>query len=160
MSEFLSNLRLLFEIGQILSITFSFRMKIKALFTTTLLLFGLVSACSYNNFEDDIAEPPPLVNPCDTIPASFADTIFPIIIRYCGNQANGDCHYSGAATPKPDYTTYAGIKAKVDDGRLVARLFDQSPSAMPPAFSQGPQVVDECDKKLIRKWIDAGALNN
>ncbi len=135
-------------------------MKFKALFTIVLLLIGLVSACSYNNYEDDVKEPAPLVNPCDTIEVSFADTIHPIIIRYCGNQANGDCHFAGAPTSKPDYTTYAGIKAKVDDGRLFARLFDQTPSAMPPAFTQGPSAVDECDKKLIRKWIDAGAPNN
>ena len=135
-------------------------MRVKALFFLPLVLFGLLSACSFNNFEDDVKEPPPLVDPCDTITISFADTIQPIIIRYCGNQANGDCHYAGATTPKPDFSTYAGIKAKVDDGRIVARLFDQSPSAMPPSFTQGPSAVDECDKKLIRKWIDLGAPNN
>lgn len=135
-------------------------MKSKALLFTSLLLLFALSACSFDNFEDDVKVPPVAVDPCDTMAISFATNIQPIFMRYCGNQANGDCHYQGATTPKPDYTSYAGIKTKVDDGGIVARLFDQVPSAMPPSYSAGPKSVEECDKKLIRRWIDSGAPNN
>jgi hypothetical protein len=134
-------------------------MKFKVLSLTTLLAASLCWSCSFNSIEDDLLpEPIDFCDPADTSTISFQDTIFPIFTRYCSNQANGDCHWTGASIPKPDYTTYAGIKQKIDEGRIQDRLFTQG--TMPPSNSNGPQTVSECDKTLIQKWIAQGALNN
>jgi hypothetical protein len=129
-------------------------MKVKTLSFTLLLALLTCWSCSFHNVDDDLRFD------CATSPVSFADTIFPIFVKYCSNNANGDCHWTGASIPKPDYTTYAGIKAKVDDGRIQARLFDGVPTFMPPSQTLGPPAVSDCDKTLIQRWMDDGAPNN
>lgn len=144
--------------GVNLSVTMA---KIKIITLAAVLAAALCSGCTFHNFEDDVKpEPVDICSPNDTSTVSFQDTIFPIFTRYCSNQANGDCHWTGAPTPKPDYTAYAGIKQKVDEGRIQARLFDQNPSKMPPSFSSGPQDLSECEKTLVQRWIAQGAANN
>jgi hypothetical protein len=134
-------------------------MKLRIISVTFSLLLLLGWSCTFHNVDDDV-KPVQIVDPCDTMAVSFADTIFPIFTKYCSNNANGDCHWTGAPTSKPDYTTYAGIKLKVDQGRIQARLFDHNPSAMPPSYSLGPKEVSACDQTLITRWIGAGAPNN
>ncbi len=133
-------------------------MKSKVISVTALLALLLLWSCAAHNIDEDVK-----LDLCDansTAVVSFQDTIFPIFTKYCSNNANGDCHWTGAPTSKPDYMTYAGIKAKVDEGRIQARLFDRNPSAMPPSYSSGPRDVSDCDKTLITRWIAAGAPNN
>lgn len=131
-------------------------MKIKILPLTLVLALSVCWSCSFDNFEDDVYVDH--CDPSDTTTVSFQDTIFPIFTRYCSNNANGDCHWTGAPISKPDYTTYAGIKAKVDDGRIQARLFDLG--TMPPSNSSGPRAMSDCEKVLIQRWIAQGAQNN
>lgn len=118
-------------------------------------------SCTFDNIEDDLRpDPVDICDPNDTTTVSFQDTIFPIFTKYCSNNANGDCHWTGASIPKPDYTTYAGIKQKIDEGRIQARLFNHDPSPMPPSNSAGPQTVSDCELTLLHRWIAQGAQNN
>ncbi|HEX2900136.1 MAG TPA: hypothetical protein VHS96_10485 [Bacteroidia bacterium] len=136
-------------------------MKFKVISATALLAACFCWSCSFNNVEDDLLpDPIDICDPADTSIVSFQDTIFPIFTKYCSNNANGDCHWTGAPTPKPDYTAYAGIKQKIDEGRIQARLFNQDPSPMPPSFSQGPQSLSNCEITLLQRWIAQGAPNN
>ena len=122
-------------------------MKFKVISLTALLAACLCWSCSFNSIEDDLLpEPIDICDPTDT--------------KYCSNNANGDCHFSGASIPKPDYTAYAGIKQKIDEGRIQARLFDQNPSPMPPSNSLGPQTMSTCEITLLQRWIAQGAPNN
>jgi hypothetical protein len=130
-------------------------MKLKVAGFTSILLLAFCWSCTKHNIVDDVAPPP-----CDTTGVTFAGTIFPIFTNYCSNQSNGDCHFSGAVTGKPDYTAYAGIKQKIDDGRIQARLFDANPTQMPPSYSSGPRDMSDCEKSKILSWISAGAPNN
>ncbi len=134
-------------------------MKFKIISATSLLAAALCWSCSFDNIDEDLKPPAiDICSPNDTSTVSFQDTIFPIFTKYCSNNANGDCHWTGAPISKPDYTTYAGIKAKVDQGRIQVRLFDQG--SMPPSNSNGPRSVSDCDKTLILRWIGQGARNN
>jgi hypothetical protein len=121
-------------------------------FVATLLL---TSSCSFNNFEDL----KPAVGPCDTVQVSFATDIIPIMERNCSNQSfnnfNGDCHQSGS--PIADYTIYAGVKAKVDEGKLEQRALIEK--TMPPTFSNGPR-PDSTELQMIMCWIESGAPDN
>ncbi len=134
-------------------------MKLKIISTTSILALALCWSCSFNNVDDDLRPAPvDICNPNDTSTVSFQDTIFPIFTKYCSNNANGDCHHAAPSGSKPDYSTYAGIKAKVDEGRIQVRLFDQG--TMPPSYSLGPRAMSDCEKTILLRWISQGAKNN
>lgn len=114
-------------------------------------------SCSYNSVEELEREAFP--NPCDTITASFARDIQPILTRYCANDSfnqNGICH--GAGSPIADYTSYTGVKDKVDAGVFRQRAIVER--TMPASFSVGPARLDSCEFAILKNWVDAGALDN
>ncbi|MEW6467507.1 MAG: hypothetical protein AB1458_01205 [Bacteroidota bacterium] len=82
---------------------------------------------------------------CDTV--TYSGTIVPIIANNCMNPG---CHGSGSANG--DYTTYAGVKAKVDNGSFQHRVIDKKD--MPPGG------LGKDDMNKIKCWLDAGAPNN
>ena len=57
-----------------------------------------------------------------------------------------------------DYRNYDGIKAKVDNGGILARAVLNRD--MPPEYSEGPKGLAYCDSREIQEWIKAGAPNN
>lgn len=126
-----------------------------SLFLSFALTLFLATSCSFNNVED--LKPP--VGPCDTVQVSFATDIIPIMERNCSNKSfnnfNGDCHQAGS--PIADYTIFAGVKAKVDEGKLEQRALIEK--SMPPSFSNGPR-PDDAELKMITCWIAAGAPDN
>ncbi len=71
-----------------------------------------------------------------------------IVVQYCSYQAG--CHEQGSLNG--DYTTYQGIKAKVDDGALYTRIVVQR--SMPPTFSG--MSLDSCQIKEFYLWIKEG----
>lgn len=131
--------------------------KFKVISVTTLLTACFCWACSFHNFEEDVKVD--LCDPNDRTTVSFADTVFPIIQRVCADTANGSCHFTGGAPPIY-YTDYSQVKTVVDNGKLQARLFDHVPSPMPPIYSAGHSVISDCEKTLIHRWMEQGALNN
>lgn len=92
-----------------------------------------------NNYCDD----------CDTTQYSFSGTIKPIIDQNCATTTA--CHAGGS--PYGDFTTYAGVKSRVDNQQIQKRAIVQKD--MPPAAP-----LPDCELLLIKNWIDAGALNN
>lgn len=89
---------------------------------------------------------------CDTANVTFASSIKPIV----ANQCQG-CHSGSSAGGGYDLTTYTGIKAVVDNGKLWGSVnFLTGYSAMP----KGGTRLSTCALTKIKKWIDAGAPNN
>lgn len=133
-------------------------MKLKVLTITGVLCAGLMWSCSWHNVEDDVMPPPPaVVDPCDTMAVSFADTIQIIMNATCSPSGSGQgCHLAGNGA-RPTIADYASIKDLVEQGRIDARVFNADPSPMPPS---GNPVLTACEKKLLQRWIDAGAPNN
>ena len=85
---------------------------------------------------------------CDSLNVKWSTDIQPIIQANC---AFSGCHSAGASMG--DFTAYAGVKAKVDNGSLNNRVIIQK--NMP---SSGP-----LPNSLIQKidcWIQKGAQNN
>ena len=83
--------------------------------------------------------------PCDP---SYKKNIKPIIDFNC---AISGCHVSGAFMG--DYTTYAGLKAKADNGKLKLLVVDNN--TMPLNSSLTSEQIG-----LIKCWIENGAKNN
>lgn len=111
-----------------------------------LLTYVLVISCT-----NDSAELPP--------PVSYANDIFPIVQTHCFGTGGQSCHVTNSNMgSNGDYTTYAGLKAKVDNGSLQIRALTPG-GGMPPSYSNGPQLGAE-DLRKLRVWVANGAPNN
>ena len=75
--------------------------------------------------------------------------VFPLISNYCTS-----CHsYPGSGGVNLD--SYAGVQSFAVTGQLYPTLLhDPNGIIMPPLPAAG------LDSKLIKRWIDQGALNN
>ncbi|MEO5572438.1 MAG: hypothetical protein ABIT08_15385 [Bacteroidia bacterium] len=131
------------------------------------LLVASFNSCTYD--ENDIVYPSVMNNtmmPVDTdsmgnvIVISYMNAIKPIMTTYCFGLGNQHCHVTvtnqGAIG---DFTTYAGLKAKVDNGSIASRVINPA-GGMPPTYTTGPMPVSATDKMKIQSWIDNGAPNN
>lgn len=89
---------------------------------------------------------------CDSSNFTFSGSIRTIINNKCLG-----CHSSTAAQGNINFSTYTGVKAKVDDGRLWGAINHF------PGFSPMPKngnKLSDCEITLFRKWIATGAPNN
>lgn len=86
---------------------------------------------------------------CDTTNVTWSGTIQPIIQ---GNCAIPGCHVAGGTGPG-DFTSYLGVKEKVDNGTLRQEVVVDG--TMPPDYDLRP-----CEVQQIDAWIQAGALEN
>ena len=110
------------------------------------LLFAMsvfVTACTFEKAS-------PLPAGC-TATMFYAVDIKPIISSKCSIPG---CHEpTGSGTG--DFTTYAGVKAKVDDGTINNRVFlvkDMPQSGFPP--------LTEDEKSKLKCWMQQGAPDN
>lgn len=102
----------------------------------------LFPACTWEQ-----AEP---VLTCENLDVHYARDVVPVITASCSVTG---CHNAGSLTG--DFTTYAGIKAKVDNGSFRLRVLELK--IMPPV-SQPP--LTEKQLKQLACWIEAGAPEN
>lgn len=114
------------------------------LFVSVSLVF-LMSGCYYDN--EETLYPDAVM--CDTTNVTFHANIEPIIQ---GNCAVSGCHVAGG-TGSGIFTTYAGLKTKVNNGSLKRRVLERKD--MPPNSR-----LNGCQLSLIKIWLDAGAPNN
>lgn len=92
--------------------------------------------------------------PCDTTAFTYTTSIKPIISLYCVG-----CHSGSAPSGNINYSTYAGIKASVDNGKFWGSI-THAAGIKPMPYPQGSSKLPDCETIKIRKWIQAGALEN
>lgn len=103
---------------------------------------GIITACRKDKSND-------LNNlDCSKISSGYSSNIKPIIEANC---LSSGCHNSGSVNG--DFTTYDGVKVKVDNGSIDNRVIQQK--NMPPT---GSLSMDQLKK--IKCWLNSGALNN
>ena|ERR1700746_3520921 len=83
---------------------------------------------------------------CDTI--TYSKNVVPITNATC---ATPHCHNAGSVNG--DFTIYAGIKAKIDNGTFNNRVF-----VVKDMPSTGPLTADQF--KILQCWFNGGAPNN
>ncbi len=107
-----------------------------------------LASCYYDK-EDQLYDAYYASKNCDTLTVTYTHTIVPIIAARC---ATG-CHTAGG-TANGNFDTYAGLKAKVDNGSLIRRttVLMNMPSTGGPLTS--------CQINQIKKWVQLGAPNN
>jgi hypothetical protein len=88
---------------------------------------------------------------CDTANVTYQKSVWPIVQTNCLG-----CHNSSLANGGYNFSTYAGLKSSVDKARLLGSINYQA------GFSGMPQGsrLNTCQVATIRKWVQAGALNN
>ena len=116
------------------------------------------NSCSYD--DGNLVYPTSDVNDSITTVISFTKDIQPIMVTYCLGLGNQHCHVTNTNQgSNGDFTTYAGVKAKVDNGSIIARAINPG-CGMPPSYSTGPIPLSVIDKMKIQSWISNGAPNN
>lgn len=103
------------------------------------------SACYYDNTEELYTN---AELSCDTVSVQFNQDVSGIIAKSC---ATTDCHSTNSGLLP--LTNYNEIKASINNGRFIQRLFIQKD--MPPS---GP--LDNCNTNKILSWINNGTLND
>lgn len=89
---------------------------------------------------------------CDSANVTYSGTIRNIINNKCVG-----CHSGTPPQGGINFTTYAGLKAKVDDGRLWGAI-NHLPGFSP--MPKGGAKLSTCEIRQVKKWMDAGAPNN
>jgi len=91
---------------------------------------------------------------CDISNTTYAATISKITQQNC---ALSGCHDAATASSGVVLETYAGLKAIVDDGRLIKVVNHESGvSPMPKNAAQ----LDACTISKLQTWVNNGAQNN
>lgn len=88
---------------------------------------------------------------CDTANVTYQKSVWPIVQTNCLG-----CHNSSLANGGYNFSSYAGLKSSVDKGRLLGSINYLSGFVGMP---QGTR-LNTCQVATIRKWVQAGALNN
>jgi hypothetical protein len=91
-------------------------------------------------------------NMCDANSFTYNDAIKVLVANKCQG-----CHSGAAPQGSIDLSTYNGLKAKVNDGRLWGAINHQV--GFSPMPKNGAK-LSECEIQQVKKWIDAGAPNN
>lgn len=115
-----------------------------------LLSLGFVlslSSCYYDN--EELLYPS---TPCDTT-STFSSRIAPMVQQEC---ASG-CHEGANPSAGVPLTSYAEIKAIVDNGSFAGSLDGSNGYSIMPKGTSG---LSPCDIAAVNRWIASGALNN
>jgi hypothetical protein len=126
-------------------------MRNKPLFWKTIFLLLTFSVSYYSCVKDVAPLPRASVVLCTDI--KYSVHIQPILQAEC---INPGCHSVGGGSSGYDLSTYAFVKAKVDDSTFVHRVLQGDVYGWMPTTGALP--LDERQK--INCWIKNGALNN
>jgi uncharacterized membrane protein len=91
-------------------------------------------------------------NTCDSNQFKYGANISIIINSYCTG-----CHSGTAASGNIDLSTYNNVKIQAANGRLVGAV---SHAAGYSAMPKNANKLSDCQITQIKKWVEAGALNN
>lgn len=111
------------------------------------MTLAFVTGCVKDVGKLPATSPPVAANFCDTI--SYSKHVKPIIANGCSTQG---CHDNGSLNG--DYTTYAGLLIKVNNGSFKSRVFNKN-NPMPASGLLPKEQLD-----VLQCWLDKGALDN
>lgn len=89
---------------------------------------------------------------CDTATVTYSSSVVPILLSNCTV-----CHGGNTPSAGIRLDTYAGVKQQADNGRLWGAV--SQAASFSPMPKNGTK-LNTCNLTKIKKWLDAGALNN
>lgn len=116
-----------------------------AMLTGTLMLI----ACRKNSLPLNNGSVDPS---CVTTNMKFSTDVTPILLANCYS-----CHSGSVVNGGINLSTYAGVKAVVDNGKLIGAI-NHSPGFKP--MPDGGGKLSACNIAKIQAWVTAGAQNN
>lgn len=124
----------------------------------TILLFFLIivttltiSSCYYD--KEELLYGASSSAPCtDTTAAPYAQKVVPILQQFCYS-----CHTGSFPSGNQLMGTYAADKAMAQNGKLYGTMNHAAGYSPMP---QGMSKLSSCQIATVKKWIDAGMLNN
>ena len=130
---------------------FPFRVRAKLFLFLIITVIVAFSGCSYDKWD----LPQPSLGDCDTSASvTYTNYVKDVLATNC---TVSGCHDNGAPAGF-DYTTYAGIKAKADNGTFKTRVIIVGTRDMPPdTVTTSPNHLDDCTLAKLKKWLDSGA---
>ncbi len=120
-----------------------------------------MSGCYYDNLQElrPASTTDSAANKCDTAKVmSFATDIQPVLSGNCGTGT--PCHSSSTAQSGVDLSTYEGVKAVADDGKLISSIKWDDVATFSHMPKNSPVKISDCAMAKISKWVGAGAPNN
>ena len=111
------------------------------------LLWVMGTGCYYD--KEEVLYPQSV---CDTASVTYSRSVVPILSANCVS-----CHGGNTPSAGIKLDAYTGVKIQVDNGRLWGAV------SHAVGFSPMPKnglKMSTCNLTKIKKWIDAGALNN
>lgn len=112
-----------------------------------IVMVTVTSSCYYDNEET--------LNPqtvCDTANITYSSSVVPVLLSNCTV-----CHGGNTPSAGIKLDTYADVKVQVTNGKLWGAV---SQSAGYSAMPKNAAKLNSCNLAKIKKWLDAGALNN
>ena len=131
-------------------------MRIPSVSKKTLVITAVIAAFIYSCTSKKGDTPNP-ANPgvtCDTANMSYTNNINPIIQQNC---AIGGCHDNATQAGGYSYTTYAGLKQAITNGRLLGAINHSNGFV---AMPQNAAKLSDCNIAKITQWIAIGSPNN
>lgn len=89
---------------------------------------------------------------CSTSGMKYSTDISAILSGSCYS-----CHSGATVNAGVNLSTYAGVKAVVDNGKLIG-VITHAPGFKP--MPDGGQKLSDCNIAKIQAWVTAGAPNN
>jgi len=119
--------------------------------TMTIFMAFIINSCYYDNEQLLYGNPNA---PCtDSITnISYTQHVVPVLRQYCYN-----CHTGSFPSGGITMGNYAADKAVAQNGKLYGSI-NYSAGYIP--MPQGMSKLNSCRILAIKKWIDAGLLNN
>ncbi|HMJ46343.1 MAG TPA: hypothetical protein VK498_03395 [Ferruginibacter sp.] len=117
------------------------------LIISILVTSSCISSCYYD--KEEVLYPDTV---CDTAVITYSQSVAPILSSFCNS-----CHGGNTPSAGIKLDTYTDTKIQVTNGRLwgaVSHSTNYSP--MP----KNATMLNTCNLAKIKKWLDAGALNN
>jgi len=102
----------------------------------------------YNDHKEDLYPVLPITS-CDTTNITYGNTIKGIVDNQC---ATAGCH-NGPDPSGWDFTSYSGIKAVADNGKLMPALNHTGPLPMPKDLPP----LDACSIAKFQAWVNHNA---
>lgn len=125
-------------------------MKTKNILTSFSILLFFFSSCYYDK-EDQLY---PSSGICDTTtPVTYTASVVPLLQQYCYS-CHGGTASSGAGILMG---TYGTDKAMALNGSLYGSISHAGAYSPMP---KGQSKMTDCQISKVKKWIDAGSLNN
>jgi hypothetical protein len=119
----------------------------------TLLIAGLfflsVATSGCYNDKEEILYPGGV---CDTASVTYSRSVTPVLSANCTS-----CHGGNTPSAGISLDNYNGIKTVADNGKLLGAVSHTAGFSPMPKNSAK---MSSCNITKIKKWIDAGALNN